>query len=420
MSNSTLTPNMSLVVPTIGTEAGPTYAQDINSSLSIVDGHNHTPGSGVQITPAAMNINAALTFVNNPITNLQAVNFTTQSVYNLPSSLYTKLGTEATPIADLFFRDGSGTEVQITSNSQVNATAASIPGESYGGGTFSWRQGTGSTVPANFDIGSVVIRPNTAATTYGVTLAPQSGIASAYTLVLPALPASPLTNVMTLDYTGNMSTVTYDAVGTNMTSVGANAIAASMTAAGGVLSIASRIPTGTIVGTQLNASAGILGTQLSNTAGITASQISSVSTLSFADYGNNGTTCQAGWNTTSSSFQTVTGFVNVSFPTLSANRPLLLYFNFGNLYVQSGSASTQTLLGAVEIIASNGLTTSTVSTITFGTTTTAVSQVFYVPSSSLNCINVTGKTSTFTVYARIASGTGTIFVDAVSVNAVQL
>ena len=56
----TISPNMSLIIPGVGSEAGPTYAQDVNNSLTIIDQHSHVAGSGVPITPSAININALL------------------------------------------------------------------------------------------------------------------------------------------------------------------------------------------------------------------------------------------------------------------------------------------------------------------------------------------------------------------------
>lgn len=199
----TLSPNMSLPIPGVGTEASPTYAFDINSALTIVDGHNHTPGSGVQITPQGININTSFTFNNNLATNLQGTVFALQASNSSTSgTVYTKLGTEPTPLQDLFYFDGSNV-VQLTAGGNVNATAANIPGESYAGGTFTWVQGTGSTVPANFDIGSITIRPNVAATTNGVTVTPPSAISSAYNLALPTIPLA--TSFLQIDTSGNIS-----------------------------------------------------------------------------------------------------------------------------------------------------------------------------------------------------------------------
>lgn len=186
----TLSPNMGLLIPSVGSQPGPDYAENVNSSLTLVDMHDHSLGSGVQITPAGLNINANLSFQENSAISLASLVLTAQSSITTPLAVYSKPGTESPPINDLWFNDGSGTPVQITSNGLVNATATSIPGESFSGGTFFWKQGSGSTTPANFDIGSITIRPNTAATTFGVTLSPPGSISSAYTLTLPTDPGS--------------------------------------------------------------------------------------------------------------------------------------------------------------------------------------------------------------------------------------
>ena len=204
MSTTTITPNMNLIVPTAGQEPGPTYATDVNTDMGIIDGHDHSPGSGVQITPAGLNINAPLSLQSNSITNVKSSDFIINTADTSLQSLYVKNGTESpSPIADLWFNDGAGNAIQLTANGGVNATSASIPGESFAFGTFFWKQGAGSTIPANFDIGSITIRPNVAATTFGVTLSPPGSISSAYTINLPALPASPA--FLTIDASGVMT-----------------------------------------------------------------------------------------------------------------------------------------------------------------------------------------------------------------------
>lgn len=183
--------NMSLPVPGVGTEIGPDYAIDVNSCLSILDTHDHSAGKGVQVTPSGLNINANLAFQNNMATGLSGMSFTQLASPSATlTSLYVAPGTETVPLGDLWYTDSAGNQIQITQNGNVNATIASIPGESYAAGTFFWKQGTGSTTPANFDIGSIVIRPNIAATTFGVTLSPPALISSAWTLTLPPDPSS--------------------------------------------------------------------------------------------------------------------------------------------------------------------------------------------------------------------------------------
>jgi hypothetical protein len=200
---------MGLSVPVVGSalDAGPAYATEINESLTTIDGHTHQPGSGVPITQNAINFGVApgpLPFYNNPATGLSGVSLQLQT--SLPTTigtLYSKLGSEGVALPDLWYYDGTN-YVQITSGGQVAATIANIPGESYASGTFTWRQGTGSTTPANFDIGSIVIRPNTAGATNGVSLQNNASIASQYPFIFPAaLPSAQ--SFSTLDNSGNLA-----------------------------------------------------------------------------------------------------------------------------------------------------------------------------------------------------------------------
>ena len=206
----TTSPNMGLIIPTVGSEAGPLYASDINNSLTLVDAHKHSPGMGVQIQPSGLNINGPLTFQTNPITNLGYAAFTLQTTApSVVQSLYVLNGSESTPRPDLWYYDGS-TAIQITSSGTVNASIASLPGESYSAGTFTWKQGSGSTTPANFDLGSLIVRPTIAATTYGTLIAPATGLAGTNTFTLPSVNMTmptglPLSlGVLTMDTSGNV------------------------------------------------------------------------------------------------------------------------------------------------------------------------------------------------------------------------
>src|SRR5271165_1438850 len=201
MSNNTITPNMNLVAPTPGKEPGPQYAFDQNQDLSILDNHNHTPGSGVQIPPAGLDISTNLNFQNNSPYNVSSVVFSAPATNSALTALYTAPQSGG-GITDLFYNDGAGNVIALTKAGEVNATIASLPGESYAGGTFTWKQGTGSTTPANFDIGSITIRPNIAATTFGVVLNPPASISSEYDVQLPIVPS--VIGIMQLDTSGNM------------------------------------------------------------------------------------------------------------------------------------------------------------------------------------------------------------------------
>jgi hypothetical protein len=189
-------PNMSLIIPNVSQEFGPAYAQDINSSLGTLDSHNHSPGNGVQITPAGLNINTDLTFLSNNATRLRSARFT----------LYPNIGAfgaTASDVAcllavgvDLYYIDGSGNQIQITKSGFVNSGAGSISGlsgfpnasASYNGGTgtFVWDQGISQA--ANMDAATLIIRyPGSYPTPAGnyIALQAPTTLATGYALTFP-------------------------------------------------------------------------------------------------------------------------------------------------------------------------------------------------------------------------------------------
>ncbi len=259
MSNVIVSQNMLLPVPVPGVDPGPDYANNLNSSLNIIDGHNHSPGSGVQINPMGLNINSNLNIQGNQLTNVYGVLFSAPASSSQTTFLYTAPQSGG-GVYDLYYNDGAGNVIPLTKAGVVNSTASSIPGESYSAGTFTWKQGAGSTTPANFDIGSITIRPNVSSTTYGITVSPPSGISSAYSLVLPALPSA--TSIMQLDNSGNITaSLTVDnatiVISSNMLTVGtiqsanlaAGSVGTSALAANAVTNakIASSVTSGTLL-----------------------------------------------------------------------------------------------------------------------------------------------------------------------------
>ena len=198
-----VTPNMGLIGTSIGVDTGLTQEQNANANTAVLDSHNHTNGQGVPIPPAGLNINTALPFNGNIASAVYGIQFSNPLASALTTFLYTAPSSGG-GVDDLFYNDAAGNTIQLTKAGTVNATIGSLPGQSYAAGTFVWKQGTGSTTPANFDIGSITIRPNIASTTNGITVSPPSGISSAYNLVLPALPGS--TSFVTLDSSGNLAT----------------------------------------------------------------------------------------------------------------------------------------------------------------------------------------------------------------------
>jgi len=255
---------MNLPVPAVGLEPGPDWATDINNSLTIVDQHNHAPGSGVQITPSGILINTDLAFNTNSATTLLSSQYVPQVSAIAPLTAVYVIGRE------LYYNDGAGNSVQLTSNGSIAGATGSISGlvppasASYSGSTFIWQSNV--LTAANMDAGSVILR-NITASSKGLTLNPPAAMSSDYSLVLPSLPVS--TSFMTLDASGNMA----GSISTSGGIVGSNIAALTITAA--------KIANATITTTQI-ASSTIL---LSNLA--TSARESVVATGS-TDFLNNG------------------------------------------------------------------------------------------------------------------------------------
>lgn len=200
----TTTPNMGLNLPVPGQESGPEYATDNNAAFTVIDGHNHAPGSGVQITPAGMNINTDLAFENTNAYQLRSVRMNNNGA---PLATPSDLNEIYVSGGNLYYNNASGTAVQITSGSSVNAGAGSITGlpsgsasVTFSGSTYVFQSAT--VTPATVDVGSVILR-NTTASSKGLTLSPPSSLAADYGLVLPAIPA--VQSFVTIDNSGNMA-----------------------------------------------------------------------------------------------------------------------------------------------------------------------------------------------------------------------
>jgi hypothetical protein len=337
--SSTLTPSMGLIVPVVGSEQGPQYAADINNDLQLLDQHNHTNGSGVQITPAAININSALTFNGNFATNLAGLTLTAQGSTPANNTIY-ESG------VDLYYVDGLGHNIRITQSGGIAGTNGSIGGltspasATYASlnSTFVWQ--STATLAANMDFGSATFRNQSPNSTYGLTLQPPT-LTSNYTITLPVLPSTQ--SVLTLDGFGNMATpVAYPIASSGIASgaILSSNINGSANILGTQLS-----PSANILGTQLSPSANILGTQLSPTAGITPGQNDSTS--------YSGSSVVSSFSTGNTSPTLVT---SVTLSNITTTRPLLVSFYGGSISL-SASSGTGTTTATVQIYQVNTVTT---------------------------------------------------------------
>lgn len=259
---STTTPNMSLILPTIGLEAGPTYGTDQNNSFTLVDQHDHSPGKGVAITPAGININADLSLNGSNLTTVRTVRLSPQS--STPSGGL-DLGVLYEQGVDLFYRDGSGHPIRITQSGSIAGTSGSIGGlaspasATYVSITPAFVFQSDANTPANLDGGSLTLR-NITASSKGIQLNAPSGLANNYSVTFPAAPPG-TTSIVQLDSSGNVS--------------------ASNTLASATLTIGSGGPTLTSNGTTLVTAAAYQPTTTAN-AGIFATSSKTVTIINAA------------------------------------------------------------------------------------------------------------------------------------------
>lgn len=198
---STTSPNMGLTVPGVGTEYSPTWASDLNASLSVIDSHNHSAGQGVQITPSGLNINADLAFQGNNATLLRSTRFSPQSAVLSGAA---DVGCLYVVNNELYYNDVTGGHnVQMTSNGSVNATSSGI---SSGTASASFSAGvlvvkSSSTSFANIDMQSAILA-NSGNLSNQLTLQAPS-LSGSYSLTLPPIPSSQ--SFMAVDTSGNIT-----------------------------------------------------------------------------------------------------------------------------------------------------------------------------------------------------------------------
>lgn len=228
MADTTPSTNMSMPVPIVGQDPGPQWGSDLNSCLTILDAHDHSTGYGVQITPAGMNISSALTFANNPATNVQYLGLFVQSIDP------TVNGTVYYKGSDLYFKDGAANVIRITQAGSVAGATGTITGlpsgtasASYGSSTFVFQSATNTA--ATIDGRDIILR-NSTASSKGLTLSPPAAMGSDIAMTFPTLPASTLP--MAMSAAGAMSTISYNSIAdartrTTGTTVAAGGVAIS-------------------------------------------------------------------------------------------------------------------------------------------------------------------------------------------------
>lgn len=197
--------NMLLPIPSVGSTLGPQWAYDVNTCLNLIDVHNHSPGSGVQITPDGLNINSDLSMISNNLTLTRSVRLDSQSV---AFSAATDIRAIYALSGELYYRDASGNNVQITNGGSIAGATGNItnlvsPASvvfNNISSTFTFQSDV--TTPANLDAASIVLR-NLVASSYGMTVNPPNSMAADTAITLPTLPASK--KILTMTSGGSMA-----------------------------------------------------------------------------------------------------------------------------------------------------------------------------------------------------------------------
>jgi hypothetical protein len=227
---------MNLVLPTVSQTPGPQWASIINSDLTLIDQHDHTPGFGAPIPVAALNINDSLAFGNNAATGVGYLQFNPQAAAAATSSLYVDGN------GDFFYNNSLGGQVQITSGGGLAALPGSITNLPSGTAAVAFSSGAGkytftkaTNEGAVLDSGPIILRTG-AAGSNGVGIVPHPSTANYALQLPPSLPGNPnlLLGCSTLGVMSFLITDSSLSLTSSLLSVAPSGITATQLAAGSV------------------------------------------------------------------------------------------------------------------------------------------------------------------------------------------
>lgn len=261
----TMTPNMNLILPTPGVDPGPAYAQENNTSFTLIDGHDHTPGKGLPITSASISITTDLSFLSHNATNLRATRFSPQA--SPISAIAPDINELYVSGVDLYYNDGNGNQVRVTQAGSIVGSPGNITGLPSGTAGVAYSSisqkfifSSATSVPASLDAASAILR-NISTPTNSITLAVPSSLAASFTITLPAAPPAS-DSLVIMSNTGALSTTlsppTLVSVGTGSLSVTGNSLTLG-TATIGTVNVTGTLGFNSGAAT-INQTSGLLGT----------------------------------------------------------------------------------------------------------------------------------------------------------------
>ena len=117
------TPFMNLDLPTPTVTLGPEWATELNAAMDTIDAHDHTNSKGALIPVAGLSIDSDLDFNAFSITNLKTVNLELQGSI-LDGASY--INSVQVFDGDLYFTNGAGVAVQVTSGSSLPSVPTTV------------------------------------------------------------------------------------------------------------------------------------------------------------------------------------------------------------------------------------------------------------------------------------------------------
>ncbi len=102
------------------------WGELINANFAALDIHNHVPGSGAQIPTAGLNINADLAF--SSFNTSSGIRSTRYAPIALGSLVAQDLGCLVVSGVDLYYVDGAGAQIRVTSAGALAGTPGIISG----------------------------------------------------------------------------------------------------------------------------------------------------------------------------------------------------------------------------------------------------------------------------------------------------
>jgi hypothetical protein len=117
------TPFMNLSLPTPTVTLGPAWASQLNAALNLVDSHDHSDTKGTRVKTNGISINADLPFNSFGASLLSYLQLNSQPA-SLPGLSYARNIYSVGD--DLWYTNGSGAAVQITSGGSLGSISGSV------------------------------------------------------------------------------------------------------------------------------------------------------------------------------------------------------------------------------------------------------------------------------------------------------